>query len=88
MDVKELANKINVNPQDIIVNTKPNGKIEVATKGDFQLSEKQQEIIKDINNPTRRIEKLEKANGVGRGGERGIAGRIDELEDRIEKLEQ
>ena len=35
-----------------------------------------------------RIRELEKASGVGRGGERGIAGRIDELEDRITSLEE
>jgi hypothetical protein len=34
-----------------------------------------------------RIEKLEKATGTGGGGKRGIAHRIDELEDRISDLE-
>ena len=35
-----------------------------------------------------RVQNLEKASGVGRGGQRGIADRIDSLEDRITSLEE
>lgn len=41
-----------------------------------------------LKKENKRIEQLEKASGIGRGGERGIAHRIDSLEDRIEQLEQ
>lgn len=35
-----------------------------------------------------RIKNLEKATGTGKKGEKGIANRIDGLEERIEKLEE
>ena len=41
----------------------------------------------DNPQPEERIEALEKASGVGSKGEKGIANRIDELEQRISDLE-
>ena len=46
------------------------------------------ETIEGLKNMKGRIGEVEKATGAGdKAGERGIAKRIDELEDRIAKLE-
>ena len=49
---------------------------------DYTVIEKPEAVLK------RRLDEIEKATGSGdREGERGIASRIDDLEDRIAKLE-
>ena len=44
-------------------------------------------IAPHIGALVKRVEGLEKGAGVGRAGEKGIAQRIDQLESRIETLE-